>query len=147
MDLAEAHELSVFEPRNQSQDPGLLGESQVVLKPDQIVAIGPQVLLPKLDHGIRSAPRSRIVKPHWFHRTEAQGIAATPRELFDRQTRLEVRRAIFFHVRGYALAFEQRLHEAFILFPVEWTVRLIVDPVEGLPVPRRAKGDALIDAI
>src|SRR5579872_1805374 len=105
MDLTEAHELSVLEPRNQPQDSRLLAESQMVLKADQVIAIGSQVLLPKLDHGPRSAPRSRIVEPHGFHGTETQSVAAAAGQLLDRQAGFEERRAIFFNMRRYALAF------------------------------------------
>src|ERR1700716_3924913 len=81
VDLAKAHKLGVLEAWNQPQNPRLLGESQVVLEADQVVAIGSQVLLPKLHDSIRSAAGSRIVEPHWLHRSEAQSVPSTPREL------------------------------------------------------------------
>src|SRR6266436_8167460 len=104
MDLAEAHELSMLQAGNEAQNPRLLGEFQMILKPDQIVTIGTQILLAKLDDGVGPTSGSRIVEAHGFHRAEAQRVAAAARQLFDRQTCLEIGSAILFNVSSHALA-------------------------------------------
>ena len=76
MNLAEAEELRVLQPRNHAQDAGLLAELQMVLEADQVEAIGAQVLLPELHGGPGTAAGARIDQTHGLHRTEAQRIAA-----------------------------------------------------------------------
>jgi hypothetical protein len=76
VDLAEAHELGVLQTGNQPQNSRLFGEFQMILEPDQVITIGAQILLAKLDDGVGSAPGSRIVKAHGLHRAETQRVAA-----------------------------------------------------------------------
>ena len=104
MNLAVAQKLGVLQPGNHAQDPRLLAEPHVILKSHQVVAVGPQILLPQLHHRIRPPAGARIGQAHRLHRTEAQRIASAPRDLFDRQAGLEIRRIVFGNVRGHASA-------------------------------------------
>ena len=94
MDLPVAQELRVFEARNQAQNPLLFGETKMILKADQVVAVGAQILLAQLHGGVRTPARARIDQAHRLHRTEAQRIAAAPRDLLDRQAGFEVRHVV-----------------------------------------------------
>jgi len=60
MDLAIAQELRLLKTRNHSQDAFLLAELKVVLETDQVVAVGAQVLLAQLHHGVRHAAGARV---------------------------------------------------------------------------------------
>src|SRR6185436_20362374 len=53
MNLAKADELGLFESRDQAQDAFLFAELEMVLKTDQVIAVGQQVLLPELNNGER----------------------------------------------------------------------------------------------
>ena len=141
MNLAEAHELGAFEARDQAQNPRLLAESQVVLESHQVVAVGAQVLLAQLHHGVRPAPGARIDQSHRLHGAEAQRLAAAPRQLFDGQAGFEIRRLVFRDMGRHALAGEQRVEEALVLLAVERAVDVVVGAVERLAVARGAEGD------
>ena len=90
MDLAVTQEPRIFESGNQAQDSGLLSELEMILKSDQVVGVGAQVLLAQLHDGIRSFARAWIAQSHRLHRSEAQSIAAAARDLFDRETAFEI---------------------------------------------------------
>src|SRR6185295_20387008 len=90
MNLAEAYELSFFESRNQTQHPFLLAELEMVLKADEVVAVGQQILLPKLHDCKRHAACARVVQAYGLHRPETQRVAPAPRNLFDGQTALVI---------------------------------------------------------
>ena len=62
MNLAEAHELGPLQSRNHPHNSSLIAESQVILKSDQIVAIGAQILFvvaepPRMAHCARFVDR------------------------------------------------------------------------------------------
>ena len=114
MDLAVAEELGVLEAGNQAHDALLFAESQVILKAHQVVAVGAQILLAKLDGGVGTAAGARVGQPHRLHGTEAQGVAAAAGDLFDGQAGFEVRRVVR-DMRFHALRRQQFVDEALVL--------------------------------
>ena len=58
VDLAVAQEGRVFEAGDEAEDARLLAELQVVLEADEVVAVGAEVLLTKLDARRRASGRS-----------------------------------------------------------------------------------------
>ena len=119
----------------------------MVLESNQIVAIGAQVLLAKLHHGVRSAACPRIGQAHRLHGTEPQRFASAPGQLFDGQAGFEIRRPVRFDMSRHALAGEQRINEGTVLLAVERAVDVIVGAVERPAVARRAEGDSHVNGI
>ncbi len=76
MQPAEARELGVLEPRDHAEDAHLLGMLELGLEADHVPQRAERVVLPKLHHGMRPAPRARIVEPHGLHGPEAQASRA-----------------------------------------------------------------------
>ncbi len=58
VDLAVAEEVRVLEAGDQAQDACLLAELEVVLEADEVVGVGAEVFLPKLDARRRAIGRS-----------------------------------------------------------------------------------------
>src|SRR5262250_4026939 len=75
VDLPKAEKARIFESWNQAQDPGLLAVFQVILESHQIVGIGAQVLLPKLDDRVRRLAGSGVFEADRLHGSEAEGVA------------------------------------------------------------------------
>ena len=92
MNLAEAEKLGLLQARNHAQDAGLLAELQMVLKADQVEAIGAQIFLAELHSGLGAAAGARIDQSHGLHGAEAQRVAAAAGQFLDRQAGFEVRR-------------------------------------------------------
>ena len=90
MNLAVAQEACTFESRNQAQYSGLLAELQMILEPNQIVGIRAQILLAQLHNGVRPVAGPWIFQSDGLHWSEAQRVAATACNLFNRQAALEV---------------------------------------------------------
>ena len=90
VDLAVAQEGGVLQAGDQAQDAGLLAELQVVLEADEVVAVGAQVLLAKLDDGVGPASGPGVGEADRLHGAEAEGVAAAAGGLFDGQTAFEV---------------------------------------------------------
>ena len=90
MNLPVAEEAGVFQAGNQTQHSGLLTEFQVILKSDQVVRVGSQVLLTQLHDRVGLSAGAGILKTHRLHGAEAQRVAAATGNLFDGQTALEV---------------------------------------------------------
>src|SRR5678816_3045618 len=130
MNLAEAHEFSLLETWDQAHDAGLLAESEMVLKSDQVVTIGAQIFLAKLDGGVGPAPSAWIFKAYRLHWTEAQRLTATAGELFYRQAGFKVWRLVFGDVSRNAFACKQRIEETLVLLASERTVDVVVGAVE-----------------
>src|SRR6185503_19164520 len=73
MNLTEAHELSLLEPRDQTQHSFLFAEFQMVLETDEVVAVGQQVFLAKLHNRPRLPPVAVTAWRHRFNGTVALG--------------------------------------------------------------------------
>ena len=79
MNLPEAQEAGILEARDQPQHPSLIAELDVVLKSHQVLRVGPQIFLPQLHDRVRRLAGFRIAQSHRLHGTEAQSVAAAPR--------------------------------------------------------------------
>ena len=90
VDLAVAQEGGVLEAGDEAQDARLLAEFQVVLEADQVVAVGAEVLLAKLDDGVGPAAGPGVGEADRLHGAEAERVAAAAGGLFDGETALEV---------------------------------------------------------
>lgn len=119
----------------------------MILEPHQVVAVAPAVLLAQLHNRVRPAPCARVVKPRRLHRPKPQGLPASPRQLFHRQTSLKERRirVVLGNVEWHALPSEQRVHKPLVLFLVQRAVEVIVGAVNGFAPPRRRKRDLCVD--
>ena len=147
MDLAEAQELGVLEARDQAQDARLLAELHVVLKSDQVEALGAQIFLAKLHDGPGTAAGARVVEAHRLHGAEAQRVAAAARDLLDRQAGLEVAGVVFGNVGGDGVGLQQLVDEMLVLVAVERAVEVVVGAVGGFAVARGPEGDVGIDGL
>ena len=137
----------MLQARDHAQDARLLAEFQMILETHQVEAGGPQVFLAQLDHRPRTASGARIGEAHRLHGAEAQCVAPAPRQLFDRQARLEEGRPLLVDVRRDALRLQQFVDEAFVLLAVERTVQVVVGSVGRLAVARGPECEAGIDRI
>ncbi len=90
VDLAVAQETCVLQAGDHAQDAGLLAELEVVLEADEVVGVGAQVLLAKLDDGVGNVSGVRIAQADGLHGTEAQGVGSAAGDLFDGQAAFEV---------------------------------------------------------
>ena len=133
VDLPVAKELRVLQPGNQTQDSFLLRESQMVLEPHQVVAVGAQILLPQLHRSPGTPPGARIGQAHRLHRTEAQRIAAAARDLFDRQTGFEIGDIVRDMRLNRLRRISSSTNRSYSAFD-EWAVEIIARAVERLVV-------------
>src|SRR6185312_16743672 len=62
----------------------------MILKTNQIVGIGPQILAAKLYDRIRHFSRSGILQSNWLHRSVTQSVPSTPGNLLNWQASFEV---------------------------------------------------------
>ena len=147
MDLPEAEELGVLQAGNEAQDAGLFAELHVVLKTDQIEALGAQILLAKLHDGPGTASGAWVLEAHGFHGAEAQGVAAAAGDFLDGEAGLEVARVVFGNVGGDGVGLEQLVHEMLVLIAVERAVQVVVGTVGGFAVARGPVGDAGVNGI
>src|SRR5712691_6708181 len=122
MDLSEANELCSLESGNQTKHTFLLAELEMVLKTNEVVAVGKQILLPELHDSERLAISARVAKPNRLHRTVTQRVSSATRKLFDGQATLEVHR-LFELVKRDRFGGEQRLIEPAVLLYIEGTVQ------------------------
>ena len=90
MNLAVAQKPRVLEAGDETKDAGLLAELQVILKSDEVVAVGAEIFFSQLDHGPRPYACSWIAETDGLHRAEAQGIAAAAGEDLDGQAAFKV---------------------------------------------------------
>src|SRR5438309_2011466 len=90
VDLAVAEESGVFEAGNEPQDAALFSVLQVVLEADEVVAVGAEVLLAKLDDGVGPAAGFGVGEADGLHGAEAQGVAAAAGGLLDGEAPFEV---------------------------------------------------------
>src|SRR5437879_510602 len=125
MYLPVANNFSLLESRYQAKHALLLAELQMVLKADEVVTIGHQILLPELHDRPGLPVSARIAQANRFHRTISQGVTAAPRDLFDRQTTFEVHGLLEFMQR-HRLRREQRVIEAIVFLFVERAVQVVV---------------------
>src|SRR2546427_6875547 len=135
MNLPVANEFRLFESRNQTKHALLLAEFQMVLKANEVITVGHQILLPELHHCPGLPLGARIAQANRFHRSVAQGVAAAASDLFDRQTSLEVHRLLEF-VKRHRLRRDERVVETIVFLFVEGAVQVIVST---FAVTRRAK--------
>src|SRR5262249_39476701 len=124
VDLAESENLCAFQPRNEPEYPLLLPELEMVLKPDHVVTIGQQVLLPEL-HGCEGLPsRPRVYESGRFHGSIAQRVSASPGQFLYWKAALEIHRLLEF-MQGDRFGRNERVVEAPIFFRVHGTVHVV----------------------
>ena len=90
MNLPVAEEARVFKAGNEAQHAGLIAPLEVVLKADEVVAVGAQVFFAQLHDGPGSFAGAWVAQADGLHGAEAQGVAAAAREHFNGQAALEV---------------------------------------------------------
>ena len=90
VDLAVAQEGGVLEAGDEAQDAGLFAELEVVLEADEVVAVGAEVFLAKLDDGVGPAAGLGVGEADGLHGAEAEGVAAAAGGLFDGEAAFEV---------------------------------------------------------
>ena len=138
MDLAVAQERCVFQAGDEAQDALLVAELDVVLEADEVVAVGTQILLAKLNDGVWRDLGAGIAQAHGLHAAEAEGIAAAACNLFNGQAAFEVVEFLpllgFDFVRG-----DERVVEGVVLLLSEGAV----DVVCGTLVPTRFEVNAI----
>ena len=110
----------------------------MILKTHQVVAVGAQILLAQLHHGIGPMAGARIDQAHRFHRTKPQRVASAARYLLDGQAGFE-KRDVVRNMGLDAFGREQRVDEALVLITIEGTVQVIIGAVERFAVARGAK--------
>jgi len=124
MNLPVAQEAGVFKAGNQPQHARLFAELEVVLKADQVVAVGAQVFLAQLHHGPGRFAGARVAKADRLHGAEAEGVAAPPGQHFNGQAALEVIQLFpFLGLGGFGL--QQRIEEAVELGSVHGAVDVV----------------------
>ena len=148
MDLAEAQELGVLEPGNQAQNARLLAEPQLILKADQVEAVGAQILLAQLHDGPGPAAGARIGRgPSASSARSAACRGRGARSLRSagrpRSTACRPRRC----GRTTLSRCEQLVDEALVLLSIERAVQVIVGAVDRLAVARRPERDRSVDRI
>src|ERR1700730_16244560 len=141
MNLSKANEFGLLETRNQKKHTFLLTDLEMILKTNEVVAVGKQILLPELHNGERLAISARIAKTNRLHRTVTQRVAPATRKLLDGQAALEVHR-LFELVKRNRFGAEQRLVEPAVLLYIERTVQIVV---AAFIVASRAKRDIAVD--
>src|SRR5262249_54482959 len=134
MDLSEAQELRILQSRDHPQNACLFAELQMILESDQVEARCAQILLPQLNYGPWAPACPRIVEPHRFHGTEAQGIATATRQLFDRETCFEERSIRLVDVRRHVLRLQQLVDKGVVLLLVQRAVEIVVGAICRLAV-------------
>src|ERR1700738_2508836 len=110
MNLPKANEFGLLGAGDTTKHAFLLAELEMVLKTNQVVAVGKQILLPELHNGEGLAIGARIAKANRLHRTVTQGVAPATRKLLDGQAALEVHRLSEL-VKRNRFGSEQRLVE------------------------------------
>jgi hypothetical protein len=138
MNLAVAQEARVFEAGNQAQHAGLLAELQMVLKADQVVAVGAQVFLAQLHHGPGRLAGARIAQAHGLHGAEAQACRGRGGPGFQGQAAFKIIQLLPLFGFG-GLGGQQRIEKAVVLGAIHGAV----DVVGGALVPAGGKVDAL----
>ena len=121
---AVARELRLFQAGDHAKHAALLGEGEVGLEPDEVVAGAVGVLGAQLQSRPRAAPRARIGEPHRLQGAEARGVAARPGYLLDGLAGLEQLAGL--EVLGDdALGREKLLDEGVVLLPGERGVQIV----------------------
>ena len=138
MNLPIAQEASIFQSRNQPQHARLFAKLQVVLKTDQIIAVGAQVFFAQLHNGPGSFAGAGIAQADGLHRAKAQGVAAAASQNLNRQAAFEIIGFFPLFALG-GLSGKQRIQEAVELRAVHGAV----DVVGGSLVPARGHIDAV----
>src|SRR5262249_26029795 len=111
----------------------------------QIVASRSDVFLPKLNHRVRTAARSRIRQTHRLHRTESQSVTSAARDFFYWQASFEITRVVLLDMRGGALRGEHSIYKSLVLSAIERTVHVIVRAVERFSITRRAERNRVVN--
>src|SRR3982750_705044 len=109
----------------------------MILKADEVVGIGHQILLPQLHSRVGLLAVAWVAQTHRLHRPEAKRIAPSAREFLNRQARLEPARLLEALKRN-ALRADECVVEARILVLAHRAVEIIV---AALVVARRAESD------
>ena len=138
MNLSVAEELCIFKTGNQAQHASLFAKLQVVLKADEVVAVGPQVFLAQLHNGPGSFSGARIAQAHRLHGAKAQRVASAPGQHFDGQASLEIVQLLPLLCLG-CLSGQQGIEKKVELFAIHGAV----DVVGGSLVPSRSHVHAI----
>src|SRR3954451_7384050 len=117
MNLAVAQESRIFQTRDQAEDARLLGESQMILKADDVVGIGAQIFLSKLHNSIRATSGAGIDEADRLHGPKAQRVAPAASDLLDGQATLKVIQLLPVAVLN-RFGGEQRVEEAVVLLAI-----------------------------
>src|SRR5207248_716470 len=83
MHHAEADELSLLEPGNQTEDTCLIAPFDLRLESDEAEMVAREVVLTQLHGGVWLATRAWIDEADRFHRPEPQRVTAAMRHHFD----------------------------------------------------------------
>src|SRR5688572_19032408 len=125
MNLPVLQELRLFQTRNQSQDPCLLSEPQMILEAHKAVRIGQDIFLTQLDSRVWLSSSSRNAKSYRFHRPKSKRVNAAPREFFYRQACLKPA-GILETLERYALRINQLIVKARVLEFVKWAIEIVI---------------------
>src|SRR4051794_17093239 len=87
--LSIAHEFRIFEAGNQAEDLFLFRPFDISLKADEIIECTGEIILTKLDDGVRTATRTRIDKADRTHWSERKRVMPTRSNLLNRQAAFE----------------------------------------------------------
>ena len=72
--LTEALELGILQPGDHAQDAFLFGEFEIGLKADEVVKTAREIILTKLNNGIRTPACARVAQADGAHGTEGKRI-------------------------------------------------------------------------
>ncbi len=138
MNLPIAQKARILQARNQPQHARLLAKLQMILKADQVIAVGAQILLAQLHHGPGRPASPRVAQANRLHRAEAQCIAAAPGQHLDGQAALEIVQLLpLFRLGRFGR--QQRIEKTVVLR----AIHRAVDVIGRSLVPARGKVDAL----
>src|SRR5438552_3613158 len=120
----EAHEFSVLQPGDQSQDARLLAPLDLRLEADEAEVIAGQIVLAQLYGRVRLAPVARIDQPDRPHRAKPQGLPPAMRHHLDRKATLEESLLVeIVHRRRFRRG--ERIVEHVVLFTRQRAVQIV----------------------
>ena len=121
---AVSREIGVLQAGHHAEHALLLGELQVRLEPDEVVARALRVFRAQLQRGPGTSSRARVGEPDRFQRPETRRVTARAGDLLDGLARLE--QVLRFEIaRNDAIGFEQLVDEALVLFLGERRVQVV----------------------
>src|SRR5690349_5387889 len=90
MNLSVTQKPGILQSGNQAQNASLFAKLQVILKSHQVVGVSAKIFAAKLYDCVRNFPCAWISESYRLHRAEAQRIATTAGDLFNREAAFEV---------------------------------------------------------